>query len=481
MLDSAVRQSVGQPSTKTPRKLRDSCTDCASSKVKCSKEKPTCARCARRGVLCTYMVSRRTGRTSSNASKAGVDPSMGAPTTGSARGSRNRRPSLRVGTPLLPHSSITASAGAWGNTSGHQSPDSISAAVTDTEVWSSTLTPSALIMDSAGLSPPLTTVGTDIGDLFDLGLHSPMMLDCPEQPSIAEIHTHTGTSDLFGDVISVSDPDAFSSHVNATSAIDWAQPRSPPDSCFTVVMDILARLFPNASSSCTLPGNRGGRGGGRLTTPKAASAGSRTIESVISENKQIIESLTNLLDCDCTHDEYLISIMAMAALKVMGWYAAAAADDGTASTPSASISGSGSASPTHDRRSSASSSSGGRGPLGEQVLRLPTTVGNYCVAGQHQGRMAAQLVLSELHRVQRLVNALSTRLESVRLRAGQAARSGSSSGSSSVGEAGDLQGLEFGGARAPPLSVPTFCQLEEDLRKRLRLLSAEIIDALRRA
>jgi hypothetical protein len=95
--------------------------------------------------------------------------------------------------------------------------------------------------------------------------------------------------------------------------------------------------------------------------------------------------------------------------------------------------------------------------------------------------MAAQLVLSELHRVQRLVNALSKRLESVRLRTGQAASSGSSSGTSSVGEAGEFGGLGLGGARAPPFSVPTFAQLEEDLRKRLKLLSTEIIDALRRA
>jgi hypothetical protein len=37
-----------------------------------------------------------------------------------------------------------------------------------------------------------------------------------------------------------------------------------------------------------------------------------------------------------------------------------------------------------------------------------------------------------------------------------------------------------GGARTPPFSVPTFCQLEEDLRKRFRVLSSETIDVLRR-
>ncbi|KAK3302939.1 aflatoxin regulatory protein-domain-containing protein [Chaetomium strumarium] len=493
MLDTAVRHSTGHPITQTPRKLRDSCTDCASSKVRCSKEKPTCARCARRGVTCTYMVSRRTGRTSNAAiTPASTGSTNAGPTaTGthstSSRqkeaGKRNGRPSLRVRTPHLSFSSMRggASAGTGGrNASGQYSPDPISAGpgtLTEADLWSSALTPSALVMDSPRLSPPLTTIGTDIGDFFDMDLHSPMMLDGLEQPSTAETHTDTGTSDLFGDVVSVSDLDGFSSYANGASAFDWAKSHSPPNNCFSVVMDILTRLFPNAPSGCTMPRNRGG-------TPRVAASGSRTMESVISENKQIIDSLTSLLDCDCTHDEYLISIMAMAALKVMGWYAAAASDDGTPSSPtSSSTSGSASASPaTHDQRPPSSSSlGGGRGPLGEQVLRLPTTVGNYCVAGQHQGRMAAQLVLSELHRVQRLVNALSKRLESVRLRTGQAARSGTSSGSSSMGESGDFQGLGLGGGRAPPFSVPTFAQLEGDLRKRLKVLSTEIIDALRRA
>ncbi|KAL2179566.1 uncharacterized protein P884DRAFT_195178, partial [Thermothelomyces heterothallicus CBS 202.75] len=59
MLKTQVRRSPSQPSFPSQRKLRDSCTDCASSKVRCGKEKPTCSRCARRGVACVYLVSRR--------------------------------------------------------------------------------------------------------------------------------------------------------------------------------------------------------------------------------------------------------------------------------------------------------------------------------------------------------------------------------------------------------------------------------------
>jgi len=45
-----------------PVKLRDSCHLCASSKVKCHKEKPTCSRCAKRGLKCEYFVTKRAGR-----------------------------------------------------------------------------------------------------------------------------------------------------------------------------------------------------------------------------------------------------------------------------------------------------------------------------------------------------------------------------------------------------------------------------------
>jgi hypothetical protein len=101
--------------------------------------------------------------------------------------------------------------------------------------------------------------------------------------------------------------------------------------------------------------------------------------------------------------------------------------------------------------------------------------------------MAAQLVLSELHRVQRLVNALAERLESVRVRtAGLSGFSGFRSGEGVEVGSGVRAGVDgklgvVKGARTPPLSVPTFCQLEGDLRKRLRVLSSETIDVLRRA
>lgn len=549
------------------------------------------------------MVSRRTGRTSSNAAKGNssqvwirtTSMSVGAPdgtaraspstsahdsaSSGEAAGPRrvlttdhlnsNSEPAgpgrlrLRVGTPLLSHGATSNSGHGAGHTSQLSpdfrhgtypeacpvlSPDIGTDIGTDTDLWSSILSPSALLVDSTRLSPPLTANGTEIGDLFDMGLQSPMLIDCPEQPT----NTNTAdsnhpaaatTPDIFGDIpLAVSDENFGPSTHTHASVFDWSLPSDssssasnashPPTCCLTVALDILNRLFPNAPAGCSLPRPAtpaGSIGSGSAQSGRAA----RTIDSVISENKQVIESLTNLLDCHCSQDEYLLSIMTLIALKVMSWYAAAAADD--SSSPSSPVTtlqqqpqqpprksvltarpGSGpdpgptfssastSASPA-DRTTlssssssslslSQSSSSHGSSLGCEQVLRAPATVGNYCVAGRHQGRMAAQLVLSELHRVQRLVNALAKRLESVRLRAaggaecesGFSAVSGSpgmsisSSGSGRGSGNGGGKATGFGG-RAGPFSVLTFCRLEEDLRRRLRVLSSETIDVLRRA
>src|SRR5947208_442156 len=61
--------SAGRRSTAPAApKLRDSCHACASSKLKCYKEKPTCSRCAKRGITCEYVATKRGGRKHENRS-----------------------------------------------------------------------------------------------------------------------------------------------------------------------------------------------------------------------------------------------------------------------------------------------------------------------------------------------------------------------------------------------------------------------------
>ena len=43
-------------------KLKDSCDRCSASKIRCTKEKPSCARCEKMGYTCFYSPARRVGR-----------------------------------------------------------------------------------------------------------------------------------------------------------------------------------------------------------------------------------------------------------------------------------------------------------------------------------------------------------------------------------------------------------------------------------
>lgn len=65
-------------------KLRESCGVCAASKVKCTREKPTCARCVARGLDCQYLESRRSGRPAKNAASRYVEHASHATTSSSS-------------------------------------------------------------------------------------------------------------------------------------------------------------------------------------------------------------------------------------------------------------------------------------------------------------------------------------------------------------------------------------------------------------
>lgn len=105
----------------------------------------------------------------------------------------------------------------------------------------------------------------------------------------------------------------------------------------------------------------------------------------------------------------------------------------------------------------------------EQVLQDAAVVGSYCLDGEDSARMAAQLVLSELHRVQRLVNQLSAKLKiQVARNSGVEAKGSNASFDSPDSEL------------TLPFSTEMLSRLEIDLRRRLKALSLEIVEGLKR-
>ena len=214
---------------------------------------------------------------------------------------------------------------------------------------------------------------------------------------------------------------------------------------------------------------------------------------MIEENYATVEAIAQMLNCACSRDGYVLAIMSIVVFRVLGGYESAAREVGRI------------------------------GECGEDSAKL--RLGNWDTASMKQkthphlrtmnihgddgeeedkARVAAQLVLSELHRVQRIVNLLSARLKArikgqnvfdrgmgsqrgVRGSFGEGPNMGRPSsqdegyfkgdGRAGMAEANSLSG---GLGLAEPFSEILFEQLECDLRKRLRGLSLEIVDMLRR-
>ncbi|KAI9373003.1 Sterigmatocystin biosynthesis regulatory protein [Aspergillus egyptiacus] len=433
--------STAPGGTQGTRKLRESCISCSRSKVKCNKEKPTGSRCVRRGLPCEYMVSRRTGRTR----VIGVEqqPTTAPPTTSTSTSTIATAPATatKAGPPAGTDSAVRTPAI---TTAASPKPVAVQSPPTESELWGALLSPNA--SSSTDLSS-LLSVNPDFGQL--LASLSPSFLD-----GVDGMDGGMNAPEL--SALSAADPS--SSIMQGLEGRGTIQPPSSnstsPPCCLAICLDILMRLFPNAGVGCERPGHEGGPG--RLFT----------IESVIEDNKQILDTVQTVLDCRCAEDEYVVTLVSLVVLKALGWYVAVARDRSSDAGREDDFNNWVTAQDGR-RRYSVSSS------FEEQVLHLPTVIGSYCVDGHHQSRMAAQLVLSELYRVQRLVTQVSRRLESVRRR--------SSSSSSSTSTSTSSLGPDSEGGLATPLSSTTLAHLEDDLRKRLRAVSSETIGILRRA
>ena len=184
--------------------------------------------------------------------------------------------------------------------------------------------------------------------------------------------------------------------------------------------------------------------------------------SILTENKQSIEAVSEMLSCtSCAGDNFLLAVLSMTVLKILERYAAAARAQSSGAPTSDSEPGK-----TSKLANSILASSK------DQMMVLSRTYNT----PRSRGRKAAQLVLSELHRVQRLVNQLSPRLKRSKYEA-EAQRT-----EPELGLWG-YQSMTWCCDRGPagPFSATTLDQMESDVRNSLSALSAEIINGLRQS
>lgn len=343
--------------------MRTSCHSCAFSKLKCSGDKPICARCAKRGLPCEYVAAKRGGR------KPNQRPSAADQHVFEVVNVANQPQDA----PRVPPQAVMYTTTPSQQPSGNNAP--LSPAPTAARPDGS-LSPAVFQTMSSGLSACFdpgfssssTLTDSDLSDYFpfpeDLDMLAADLLptDFDTNPCSYDfdalmnpIYPIEETScDLFADFVQASGQEMQHAPSNDCRSQQSARPHKPQHSCLLRALELLKQHSP---ASC-----------------QDTSAKTPSLTAVIAQNGATIEAVGAMLECSCSKDGYQLVVMSLIVFKVLAWYAAAARKEGN----------------NHNPRQST--------PLDK--------------AGDEDAtRTAAQLVLIESHRVRRLIEQASTKLK----------------------------------------------------------------------
>ncbi|KAL9082408.1 MAG: hypothetical protein Q9165_008901 [Trypethelium subeluteriae] len=134
-----------------------------------------------------------------------------------------------------------------------------------------------------------------------------------------------------------------------------------------------------------------------------------SFQDILAQNEAGVDSVSQMLDCPCSEHFILLHILSLIMSKFLGWYAAASVSS-LGCVPGAAID-------MLDNASSSSLSSSSSASVDRRVnyvVQPPSalSLASYIddVDDQDKGRIVCQVVLSKLHNTQRVVNLLSRRL-----------------------------------------------------------------------
>lgn len=473
--------AAGQTSAAgTTNKLRDSCQACAMSKVKCPKEKPTCSRCESRGLACQYIFTRRPGRRRdtnrrqpnaavSTKSTSSIDTENGLPVEKDTI--QALQPS--VGACFL-SPSITPPAA---NNYFDMSPQTLSIPESPRpdHVFATEASDVFSVLGETNMFSALADFGSDGNDVDFMmsAMDSPFGMQVMDSHAMTEVHHDIGSllippqeinvdlpsSDISSSIGLMSPParvNSFAPDIQVLAAGKSEVTRATDTSscrCLTQSLDLLKKLSAQPAFQTDLSDS------GSQSLSSALTYGSS--HSVLTENKQSIEAVSERLTCTaCEGDNFLLAILSMTVLKILERYAAAARAQSSGARPNDSEGEKASRLANSILASSK-----------DQMMVLSRTYNT----PRNRGRKAAQLVLSELHRVQRLVNQLSPKLR----RPKEAERRSLEPDLELWGRQNMSRG--YGRGSASPFSATTLGQMETDVRKSLSALSSEIINGLRQS
>ncbi|KAM5453564.1 hypothetical protein MaudCBS49596_002767 [Microsporum audouinii] len=263
-------------------KLRKSCDLCAATKVGCTKEKPRCARCAKRDQPCVYGTAKRAGRTS-----------------GKTQTSAQRDSVLTTTTTVSPSPTFTSPR---------------TADVTD---------PSR--SGSAALSPQL---GSQIQCLqYPDNICRPSQPALDENcPSLAPVISFPELDELLASTTAFP-PDHHQGDGAALfdfSFEDVTLPASPTFAGLPHLSTSPLSIGVPTPGSCKCLSHALCLLGG-LTPGKPGSSVSQLpdFEQVLAQNEQASETVRAILQCSCSSDGYLLITLSLVVFRIIAWYTAA--------------------------------------------------------------------------------------------------------------------------------------------------------------
>ncbi|KFY04764.1 hypothetical protein O988_00529 [Pseudogymnoascus sp. VKM F-3808] len=499
--DTQVGRTRNQVSSRS--KLRDSCHACAISKVKCPKEKPSCSKCEFRGITCQYFLAKRPGRRRENATNSTGN------STGQCLSNRNlgtkssssSNPNIRAnvdsshsmewdafrdtqstpGVGLFSKGGTIIAANSYGADSYLTTPLSLSVPSSPRQDNAFTTNAARYFVPGeasifsgladfgseandmdfimSAMDSPFDLIGMDSGSITGSTTQTPNDIESLLMPA-ERINLDNASLDTPSSLDLLSTSSGASSHLSkahslSTGRTSMAEITDTQCGCLAQALDLLKKLSSASSSSRVTFFSPDGGEAPRITDPGST-------QTVILENKQSMEAISHKLACcSCADDRFLLTILSMIILKVLERYAAVIQTQ-----------------PHKAGKNEGEVEVAARIPIsvissGDDWMWAPSHAYNELHADCGSGRVAAQLVLSELHRVQRLVNQLSPKLKGPKERENQ-------------NMAPNLR--YWGRARATadsdrmavtPILASTLDQMERDVRKSLSTLSAEIINGLR--
>lgn len=345
LIGNAMSPSAHAEAPKRKTQLRSSCNACAASKIGCTKEKPACQRCLKRGEDCIYGAARRAGRpsehkqqnrerrtsrTTSPQAQAQLEASSEVlqpfPTRldhGNGNGSNAvSEPIYKNGEQFAPLTTDDAAGSLHALPTTLSTPDfgSFLASLDPGEDYSP-LDFSHLDATNFGLKPA-GLKGKEGGmpmDTTDQRRHTRMdsAVDpmCPRTNSLVPASTEPPltSTDSFSwmEPMDWSLPPLTTGH-STTSAftsspqnlsMDPSQTVQPQTcGCAARTTSLIRALTPDSTND--------------VTTDRP------NLETVVSRNEAALRETSNMLDCACACNDALLLDLSSVVLRALGWYAA---------------------------------------------------------------------------------------------------------------------------------------------------------------